>query len=162
MRKIDNYGLKLCNYQAELFQNSLTQVNCSSKIFIRRFMLSDFAKRMDTDGFLYDTVDIMDAFQEIEDQFGPSDYGKIKFSREEIYWTGYIYRYWAYTSGKSSKQIYRITKPDELQKLYFPYHSLDPEVAIERIKEAKGIHELDQIKRGVEILRKIREKNSNI
>lgn len=156
MRKIDHYGLKLCNFQAELFQKSLTETECSSKIFIRRFMLSDFAKRMDTDGFLFDAISITDALQEIENQFGPSDYGTTKFSREEIYWTGYIYRYWSYTTGKSSKQIYKITKPEELQKLYFPYHSLDPEVAINRIKEAKGIRDLDEIKRGVEILRKIR------
>lgn len=157
MRKIDTYGLKLCNFQAELFQKSLTETKCSSKIFIRRFMLSDLATRMDTDGFLFDAIDITDALNEIEEQFGPSDYGTVKFSAEELYWTGYIYRYWSYISQKNSKQIYQIVKPDELQKLYFPYHSLDPEVAIERIKEAKNIHEVDEITRGVEILRKIRK-----
>lgn len=159
MRKMDNYGLKLCNFQAELFQKSLTQTECSSKIFIRRFMLSDLAKRMDTDGFLFNSMDVNDALYELEREFGPSDYGNIKFGGEEIYWTGYIYRYWAYTSRKSSKQLYRLVKPDELQELYFPYHSLDPELAIERIKEAKNISDLDEIKRGVEILRKIRNRN---
>lgn len=159
MRQIDSYGLKLCNFQAELFQKSLTETKCSSMIFIRRFMLSDLAKRMDKDGFLFDTIDVLDALQEIEEQFGPSDYGKIQFSHEEIYWTGYIYRYWSYISEKSSKQIYQIIKPDELRKLYFPYHSLDPENAIERIKEAKGISDFDEIKHGVETLRKIRQKH---
>lgn len=56
----------------------------------------------------------------------------------------------------SSKQLYRIIKPEELERLYYPYHSLDPEQAIERIKEAKRLTEEDQIKRGVEILRQIR------
>lgn len=160
MRKIDTYGLKLCNFQAELFQKSLIEVECSSKIFIRRFMLSNLAKRMDKDGFLFDSTDIIDALDELEDQFGPSDYGTVKFSPEEIYWTGYIYRYWSYITGKSSKQIYRIVKPDELQKLYFPYHSLDPEQAIERIKESKGLNEEDEIKRGVEIMRRIRKETA--
>ena len=61
---MDNYGLKLCKFQAELFEKSSDEENCSSKIFIRRFMLSDLAKRMDKDGFLFDAIDIIDAFQE--------------------------------------------------------------------------------------------------
>lgn len=158
MRKMDNYGLKLCQFQAELFKRSQKAAGCSSKIFIRRFMLSALAKRMDKEGFLYDSIDVSDALQEIEDQFGASEYGKDKFGEEELYWTGYLYRYWAYINGKSSKQIYKLIKPDELRKLYFPYHSLDPEQAIERIKEAKGIAEEDDIKRGVEVLRRVRSR----
>ena len=49
-------------------------------------------------------------------------------------------------------------KPEELEKLYFPYHSLDPEQAIERIMEAKGLKEEDEIARGVEIMRRVRAK----
>ena len=158
MTKMDNYGLRLCKFQAELFQKSLEETECSSNIFIRRFMLSDLAKRMDKEGFLFDAIDVTDALQEIEIQFGPSDYGKIKFEREELYWTGYIYRYWAYITKKSCKQLYKVIKPDELRKMYYPYHSLDPELVIERIQESKGITPQDDIKRGVEILRRVRAK----
>ena len=161
MRKMDHYGLRLCKFQAELFEKSIEIADCSSKIFIRRFMLSDLAKRMDTEGFLFSATDIIDATSEIESQYGLSDYGTEKFGREEIYWTGYIYRYWAYTTEKSSKQVYKIVKPEELRNLYFPYHSLDPAQAIERIKEAKGILDEDDIKRGVEILREVRRRNGN-
>jgi len=156
MRKMDSYGLNLCKFQAELFEQSLAETECSSKIFIRRFMLSELAKRMDKEGFLFDAVTISDALHELEMQFGVSEYGQIRFGKEELYWMGYIYRYWSYISGKSSKQLYKIVKPEELRKLYFPYHSLDSEQAIERIKESKGIIEEDEIKRGVEILRRIR------
>lgn len=156
MKEMDNYGLKLCQFQAELFQKSINETKCSSKIFIRRFMLSDIAKRMDKIGFLYNVTDTVDAFMEIENQFGASDYGIVKFEEEELYWIGYIYRYWAYITGMSSKQLYRLVKPEELKKVYFPYHSLDPALAIERIKEAKQMTEEDDIKRGVAILRKIR------
>ena len=119
-------------------------------------MLSDIAKRMDKIGFLYNVTDTVDAFMEIENQFGASDYGIVKFEEEELYWIGYIYRYWSYITGMSSKQLYRLVKPEELKKVYFPYHSLDPALAIERIKEAKQMTEEDDIKRGVAILRKIR------
>lgn len=159
MRKMDSYGLNLCKFQAELFQKSADEIACGTKIFIRRFMLSDLAKRMDGEGFLFDAIDVTDALQEVESQFGPSDYGRIKFGREELYWIGYIYRYWAYITARSSKHIYKMVKPDELRKLYFPYHSLDAEQAIERIIEAKDISVDDDIKRGVEILRKVREKH---
>jgi hypothetical protein len=55
--------------------------------------------------------------------------------------------------------MYKIIKPNELKRLYFSYHSLDPAQAIERILESKGISsEDDMISRGVEILRRIRKK----
>ena len=158
MREMDHYGLQMCKYQGELFQESLRRTQCGSKVFLRRFMLSDLAERMDTDGFLYEATDIGDAFIEIETQYGPTNYGQIKVGGEALYWTGYLYRYWSYISGKSSKQLYRIMKPEELEKLYFPYHSLDPEQAIERIMEAKGLKEEDEIARGVEIMRRVRAK----
>ncbi len=156
MRKMDNYGLKLCKFQAELFKKSLNETKCSSKIFIRRFMLSDLAKRMDKEGFLFDAIDVMDGFDELENQFGESTYGTVKLNGEELYWMGYIYRYWAYVDEKSTKQLYKMVKPEELQKVYFPYHSLDPEMAIARIKEAKGIVIECDIDRGVAVMRRVR------
>lgn len=157
MREIDDYGLKMCKYQGDLFRSSIDMVRCSSPIFLRRFMYSEVAVRMDSDGFLFESTDIVDIINEIEGQFGESDYGKMKYSENELYWMGYLYRYWAYTKECSSKSIYKIVKPAELKQLYFPYHSLDPAQTIERILEAKGIaFEKDMIKRGVEILRRIR------
>lgn len=161
MKKMDHYGLKLCQFQAQLFQNSIEQTDCSSGIFIRRFMNSDLANRMDKDGFLFDAPDISDALSEIEMEFGRSDYGSVKYGSEELYWTGYIYRYWSYINEENSKQIYKIIKPDELRKLYFPYHSLDPEQVIERIKESKGIRDIDDIQRGVEVMRRVRARHAN-
>ncbi len=157
MKKIDETGLSLCRLQAEAFKKSVVSTKCSSPIFIRRFMLSFVAERMD-DGIIGEVLDDTKIINEIKNQFGESEYGKIKFAEEEMYWIGYIYRYFSYTHQKSSKQIYRIIKPDELRDLYFPYHSLDPAQAIERILEAKQKTTDDMISKGVEILRRI-EKN---
>lgn len=161
MKKIDSLGLKMCKYQANLFEKSKDSMGCSSKIFIRRFMNSDLAKRMDSVGFVFDSLEIPDAIIEIESQYGVSTYGTEKFNAEELYWIGYIYRYWACISEKSSKQIYKIIKPEQLRKLYFPYHSLDPAQAIERIMEESGQSldkEMDDISRGVIALRKVRNR----
>lgn len=112
-------------------------------------MNSLVAKRMDKGSFLFESSTSESIiFAEIE-------YGKAKFSDIEIYWIGYIYRYWCYTLEKTSKQVYRIIKPMELRDLYYPYHSLDCQAAIERILEAKGISSEDYISRGVEILRSL-------
>ncbi|MDO4618989.1 MAG: hypothetical protein Q4B09_00055 [Lachnospiraceae bacterium] len=111
---------------------------------------------------MFDSLAISDALEEIEMQYGESAYGKEKFSTEEIYWIGYIYRYWSYVSGKSSRQLYKQIKPEKLRRLYYPYHSLDPLQAIERIEETSGSEagkEMDDIAKGVMILRKVRMKD---
>lgn len=162
MKKIDSLGLKICSYQAVLFENSIEKTECSSAIFIRRFMNSDIAKRMDSFGFIFDSLDVTDAISEVENQYGKSAYGTEKFSVEEMHWIGYIYRYWAYVTDKSSKQIYKIIKPEKMRKLYFPYHSLDPVQVIERIKEStepEAQMEIDDIEKGVIALRKVRGKS---
>ncbi len=162
MREINAMGLSLCSFQAKIFEKTLDYADCSSAIFIRRFMNSDLVKRIDNGGVLFEAIDFIDAINEIETQYGVSEYGKIKYSREELYWIGYIYRYWSYVTEMTSKQIYKIAKAEELRKLYFPYHSLDPMQAIERILEAKNIDissKIIPIEKGVLVLRKIRNKN---
>ncbi len=83
MKKIDSLGLRLCAYQAALFQMSKESEECSSKIFIRRFMNSELAKRMDNVGFAFESLDVSDAIKEIEEQYGASSYGVNKFDGEE-------------------------------------------------------------------------------
>ena len=79
MKQMDSQGLKMCNYQAALFEYSLEHAQCSSPIFILRFMNSDLAKRMDNAGFLYDTTDVFEAINELENQYGASSYGSQKY-----------------------------------------------------------------------------------
>lgn len=164
MKKMDSLGLKMCSFQAELFERSLNETDCSSKIFIRRFMNSNLAKRMDNDGFVFDATTVADAINELENQYGKSEYGKEKFGQEELHWIGYIYRYWSYITERPSNQLYKTVKPEYLRKLYFPYHSLDPYQAIERMSEELGMNleeDMYDIARGVVILRKVRSKGNN-
>ncbi len=158
MKKIDEEGLKLCALQAEVFANSLTKMQCSSPIFIRRFMNSRVASRMDQKGFLLEACDMACILNEVDAQYGPTAYGTEQYSREELYWLGYLYRYWAYTYEKRSKQVYHQMKAKELRKLFYPLHSLDPAQAIERILEGLGSEEEDYTEKGVRILRRILER----
>lgn len=155
MKNIDEEGLYMCRFQADVFEISAIEVNCSSGIFLRRFMCSDTAKRMDSQGFQFEPISPEQVIQEVNDKYSESSYGSDKYDAEELYWIGYIYRYWAYTYSKTSKQLYRMIKPSILRQLYYPYHSLDPAEAIIRISEADPSNDEDQIKKGVGILKKL-------
>lgn len=162
MKKISKDGLLLCELQAEAFENSIDKTDTSSEIFIRRFMKSEIAKRFDNESVLESNIQPNDILELINEEYGISDYGSVKYKRNEIYWIGYIYRYFAFTYDISSAQVYKIVKPKELRGLFLAYHILDPAQAIERILEAKGmlIDEEEELKRQYEVFRRIRKNNN--
>ena len=159
MRKISKDGLLLCKLQAEAFENSIDKMDTSSDIFIRRFMKSEIAKRLDNESVLESNIQANDILELINEEYGISNYGSVKYTRNEIYWIGYIYRYFASTYEMSSAQVYKIVKPKELRGLFLPYHTMDPAQAIERILEAKEmiVDEEAELKRQYEIFRRIRK-----
>ena len=158
MKKIDRDGLLLCELQAKAFEISIDMTSTSSEIFIRRFMNSRIAKTIDNGAVLQTNMQSKDILNRIEEQYGTSEYGSVKYTRNEMYWIGYLYRYFSYTYALSSVQVYKIIKPKELRGLFLPYHTMDPAQAIERILEAKGILLDDEaeLKRQYEIFRRIR------
>ena len=147
---------------SKAFENSIDKTDTSSEIFIRRFMKSEIAKRFDNESVLESNIQPNDILELINEEYGISDYGSVKYKRNEIYWIGYIYRYFAFTYDISSAQVYKIVKPKELRGLFLAYHTLDPAQAIERILEAKGmlIDEEEELKRQYEIFRRIRKNNN--
>ena len=149
---------RLCELQAKVFELSLLYSEDGSAVFIRRFMRSDLARRLDTTGSLLELSDAAQMVKEVDVEFGGNPYGSEKYSANELHWMGYIYRYWCSMTGTASKAVYKLAPARELRSLYPSYHSLDPEQAVERICEAKGIplSEEEEIRRGVEHLRILR------
>lgn len=163
MKKLDKDGLLLCELQAKTFEMSIDATEVSSEIFIRRFMNSQISKSIDSCEILQTNMQAKDILERIEEQYGKSNYGSKRYTKNELYWIGYIYRYFSYTYEKSSVQIYKIVKPKELRALFLPYHTLDPSQAIERILEAKNLFIVDdkaEIVRQYKIYKSIRDKNS--
>ena len=163
MKKIDKDGLLLCELQAKTFEMSIDATEVSSEIFIRRFMNSQISKSIDSCEILQTNMQAKDILERIEEQYGKSNYGSQRYTKNELYWIGYIYRYFSYTYEKSSVQIYKIVKPKELRALFLPYHTLDPSQAIERILEAKNLFIVDdkaEIVRQYKIYKSIRDENS--
>lgn len=156
MTRLDEFGRKLCAVQAEIFSTSTTKSESGSAVFVRRFMRSGLAKRVDAGSFLFESTSPEHAVEAVDAEFGGKPYGSETYSREEMYWMGYFYRAFCIVTGKPSKAAYSIIGARELRGLYLPYHSLDIEQAVERVLEAKGLSCDDQISRGVSILKRIR------
>ena len=158
MNKVDAMGLAVCRFQGRVFEISASALpTCGSAVFVRRFMRSNVAVRLDGGGYSAERMDPSEIVAEVDAEYAGKPYGSQAYATEALYWMGYVYRYWCIASGLSSKAAYAIAGAREMAQLYYPYHTLDPQQAIERILEAKGtsIHG-DDIARGVEALRRIR------
>ena len=125
-------------------------------------MKSNIAKRMDDESILESNLQANDILQLVDEEYGVSHYGTVKYTHNEMYWIGYLYRYFAFTYELSSVQVYKIVKPKELRGLFLPYHTMDPAQAVERILEAKGmiLNDNRELERQYEIFKKIRSQTT--
>lgn len=137
MKKFDDIGNKLCEYQANLFELSTSYLKCSSLVFVKQFMSSDIAQRMDRGSFIFESLDTPGCLDELGKE-KKLLHGKEKIPGYILKWIGYMYRYISYTREVSSSYLFSLIKTRELYSVYEPYHSLDPEAAAIRILEAAG------------------------
>lgn len=160
MKRIDDNGTLLCELQAEAFELSFDKTDMSSEMFIRRFMNSEIVKMLDDTSLLDTNLQSWDLLERIEEEYGYTNYGSIKYTKDELYWIGYIYRYYAYTYEISSRRAYKVVKPKELRDLYLPYHTFDPQQAIERILESKHLllSDEEELQKQYEIFKRIHKK----
>lgn len=164
MREIDRDERILCELQGKIFERSADEYGTSSAVFVRRYMNSDYAARMDHEGFIDRPTDAEEAYEALDAQYGKSDYGSEKYPSDELFWMGYIYRCWAIIFEMSSKAVYRICNVSDMHSVYYAYHTMDPLAAVQRLMEAKGrpVNEGEQIALGVKILRQLRSQKSGL
>lgn len=142
-RAFDTEGMRLATFQARLCASSLTRTKASSPVFLRRLMKSDYLLKVDEGNSALLSLEEDEAFKALDDQYGPSSYGKIRYSEEALYWIGWIYRYIAYTRRIYSRLVYRLIKPDYLARVYPVYHTQDEEWVLDRILQSHGLAEAD-------------------
>lgn len=156
MKRLDEEDRKICSFQAKLFEASASCSNSGSAVFIRRFMRSDYARRIDQ-GFGIEEPSVVERIiEEIESKYPTGDYGSEKYAPMELHWIGYVYRYFCMAYGLTSKEAYAIVGAREMRSLYYPYHTLDTVQVIGRIYEAKELRLATDVSYGVEVLKKIR------
>jgi len=137
VKTFDSEGMTLCRFQGDLFAYGEDNSDCSSSCFVRAFLYSSLAKRLDTGDFYFEATDVPKAFAELASEKSLSR-GNEKRGAKILYWVGYLLRYWAYTEGVSSAALAKRIKPSVLFGVYEAYHGLSMAEAVERIKESIG------------------------
>ena len=126
--------LKLCDIQGRLFELSADS-NYGSANFVKTFMTSEVAKALDStynrmqwageEYLLEELVDIS------EDKI--TEGGEV-YSKDILYWIGYLYRYWHYYTKEDSSKIYKQAPVGTMKRNYLMFHTMAPELAIEDLK----------------------------
>ena len=128
--------LTLCDTQGKLFELS-GERGYDSESFIKTFMTTDISKDMDKDFHHVQWAGKEYIMSRMEDENANAiSNNGIVFDNETLYWTGYIYRYWNIYTGESSKDIYKQASAKIMQTVYLMYHTMSPELAIDRLKES--------------------------
>ena len=132
---MDELQLKLCDIQGRLFELSAVK-DLPSAAFIKVFMTSDTARGLDS---RYNRMQWMGEeylLEEIISSAGDtfSGTGEI-YQKDILYWIGYLYRYWHYYTGESSAKILRQAPAATMKRNYMMFHTMDPVLAIENLKE---------------------------
>lgn len=127
--------LKMCDVQGRLFEMSADK-KYSSEVFIKFFMKSDIAKALDSSFNHMQWAGEEYLLSEIADSAGDvlHENGQI-FSKDVLYWIGYIYRYWHYHTGEDSAKIYKQAPVKTMVRNFLMFHTMDPIMAIENLKE---------------------------
>lgn len=127
--------LKLCDIQGRLFELSADN-DYGSASFVKAFMTSEVAKALDSTYNRMQWAGEEYLLEELADLTGDklSKEGEI-YSRDILYWMGYIYRYWHYYTKEDSAKIYRQAPVATMKRNYLMFHTMAPELAIEDLKE---------------------------
>ena len=127
--------IKMCDIQGRLFELSADK-GLSRAAFIKTFMLSEVSKGLDSKfnhmqwaGEEYLLDEIVSTSSE-----NLTNNGEV-YSKDILYWIGYLYRYWHYYTGEDSAKIYKQAPVKTMKRNYMIFHTMDPVVAIENLKE---------------------------
>ena len=131
---LDSLSLQLCDIQGRLFVYACEQ-GCASVPFVEAYMLGYTAAAFDRP---YDRAQWMGEeylFEEVDEASGGLPRTKDSFPEETLFWMGYTYRYWHFYTGESSREIYATASANTMALVYPGFHTLDVEVAIDRLRE---------------------------
>ena len=134
---MDSLSLKICDIQGRLFELSSKQ-GLDSERFVSVFMNSEVAKGLDARFNRMQWAGEEYLLEELQDE---NDFTSASADRviasEVMYWMGYVYRYWHYYTKESSVKIYRTANFKTMRRNYMMFHTMDPELAIEKLMEIK-------------------------
>lgn len=102
-------------------------------------MKSTLVKELDRNESALVSLDVNEGIESIIEEYGESNYGKIKFSNNSMYWIGYMYRYISYTRNERTEFLMKTFDYDLLNKVYYSFHTQDPEWVVQSLLEIKEL-----------------------
>ena len=142
-RGIDNelslFAITNCMIQGDLFEDCqyLESHPCDAIDFITKYLNSDISEDMDKDVatcHVWGTEQIYDTLLYSIDVKRHD--GKTFINDRSLAWAGYLYRYWVWWLGDSSKNIIQVYPAEMVLSMFAGLHTLDPKESIRMLKEA--------------------------
>lgn len=132
---LNSLQMTLCDTQGQLFELAAER-GYASETFIKAYMTSAVAADMDKEFHHIQWAGKAYILSRMEDELSDQlvKGGEI-YDKEALYWMGYIYRYWHFYTGESSREIYKQAPAKTMNVVYLMYHTMSPEMAIDRLKE---------------------------
>lgn len=133
-KELSTFELQLCDIQGRLFELALKN-NIQYPDFAEKYMNSETAKFMD---YPYDRMQWAGEeyiLENLMDEVNLENCPGENYDREEVYWMGYVYRYWHFYTGENSKQIYAQADAPLMRSCYLGFHTMDVAMAVEDLKE---------------------------
>ena len=131
---MDELQIKLCDIQGRLFELS-AEKKIGSAAFIKSFMTSETAKALDSKYNRLQWAGEEYLFEEVVSAGDAPQKGGEIYPTEVLYWIGYLYRYWHFYTGEGSAKIYRQAPVQTMKRNYLIFHTMDPSLAVEDLKE---------------------------
>lgn len=129
--------LALCDTQGKLFELSARR-GYNSEAFVKAYMNSSVAADMDLEFHHVQWAGKEYVLARLEEECSDKlTTGGTILDEDTLYWIGYLYRYWNLYNQESSRAIYRQAPYKIMSVVYLMYHTMSPELAIERLKESK-------------------------
>lgn len=132
---MDALELKLCDIQGRLFE-LFANTEYDAESLVKAFMNGEIAKNLDSEynrmqwaGEEYLLEELIDT---CKDKLTTK---RETFSKDVLFWMGYVYRYWHFYTKEESNKIYKQAPFETMNVNYLMFHTMDVEMAIDDLKE---------------------------
>ncbi len=132
---MDALKLKLCDIQGRLFE-LFADTEYDSESLVKAFMNGEIAKNLDSE---YNRMQWAGEEYLLEELIASSKdkltAKRESFSKDVLFWMGYVYRYWHFYTSEESNKIYKQAPFETMNVNYLMFHTMDVEMAIDDLKE---------------------------
>lgn len=132
---MDALKLKLCDIQGRLFE-LFADTEYDVESLVKVFMNGEIAKNLDSE---YNRMQWAGEEYLLEELITTCQDKLITkretFSKNVLFWIGYVYRYWHFYTNEESNKIYKQAPFETMNVNYLMFHTMDVEIAIDDLKE---------------------------